>query len=643
MARSSGIKLLVLLSFFFISVAASANFTQCLIDFRDSNATEGGTDYNGRPVSDPKAAVALTYKACTQWCGSGQEGFDWSVFSQQFSAWLLPWLALVSQLPFGAESRLDNLISGELPCYQLHLTKSLTVLRPVVLTVGSPTLATFSLALAAVNTRWANERFSTISFPNHRNAAKALIYLQQVPLHLTTRDGLLASLILLPENDDWWECLVDRLEQTHTWTIAAATSIAWVIIAFVFTIVDSFMNLGKNLNSNGQGVGTLWLWLIPIVVGWLWIPVCSYDKLKAAIDKANDLAFVAAPDGPPQITAPPQIDDPRRACNVSHMQGFEIYTKREVFTQDAARAAPVFNYARFWEWSSAVEMIAQAFEHADGKARRHIPVNSRREWVYPEEKHSTDHRHNRTGSIGQLQTYCKFPVRGDEEPVQPVPSGMWKRIFVASVFALGLQWATTGSAAIIVIFTPTTGLGCRSGSYILYGLISTMIWLTLLISGYLAHYAKVMHDRGAVPRSGFNSANFAKGLATLLRRLSIFAAACNTLCIILACVFQFSDFYSTCYCNSSVLGRGGQHAYNIIGDGYDYSHMKAAWIGGVVLAGGIAVRHIFTNVYIFDTLSIPVYLAAYIPLGAEVRLPQSLVPRMKRGDSDKATGATPQS
>ena len=114
MARTTGIAHLTLLACFFVSVVGSANFTQCLIDFQNSNATEGGTNYSGVPVSDPKDAVALTYEACTYWCGGGQESFDWSVFSQQFSAWLLPWLALVSQLPFGAESRLDNLISGTL-------------------------------------------------------------------------------------------------------------------------------------------------------------------------------------------------------------------------------------------------------------------------------------------------------------------------------------------------------------------------------------------------------------------------------------------------------------------------------------------------------------------------------------------------
>ena len=113
MTRSSIIKPLVFLPFIFLSVAAT-NYTQCLIDFKASNTTVGGVDSNGMLTTDPEDVIGLTYEACTYWCGGGQESFDWSVFSQQFSAWLLPWLALVSQLPFGAESRLDNLISGTL-------------------------------------------------------------------------------------------------------------------------------------------------------------------------------------------------------------------------------------------------------------------------------------------------------------------------------------------------------------------------------------------------------------------------------------------------------------------------------------------------------------------------------------------------
>ena len=586
MRQPSRIRPLASLSLFFLSVTAT-NLTQCLTDFKRNGIAEGGVDNNGKLVIYSTDAVGLTYNTCTRLCGGGQEPFNWSIFSQQFSAWLLPWLALVSQLPFGAENSLDNLISGESlarakPFYRLSYHHA-----PVALTVGSPTLAAFSLAITALNTRWAYNRFSAINYPNSGNAAKALVYLQQIPLRLTTRDGFLASLIVLPENDDWWECLAERLEQTHTWTVATATSIAWVIIAFGFTIVDSFMDLGNNLNSNGQGVGSLWMWLIPIVVGWLWIPVGSYDRLKTAIDKANDLAFVAANDRLSQIKGSHKTDAPRRAQDASHMQGIRMYRAKKVFTKDAARAAPVFNYSRIWEWSSAVETIARAFEYADKNARRHVPVNPGKEWVRPEEKSPAIHRNNRTGTVAQVQHYCGFHIQGDKKPARP-----WKRIFIASVFALGLQWGTTGSAAIVVFYTPTTGLGCRSGSYIIYGVVSTIVWLELLLSSDLAHYAKAQHARGVILGSWLSSANLAKSFATFLRRTSIMIAACNAIFIILAGVFQFSNFYNTCYCNASVLGRG-RNAYVTIVPGSDYGYMQAAWIGGLVLAGTCVALFLF--------------------------------------------------
>ena len=473
---------------------------------------------------------------------------------------------------------------------------------PVALTVGSPTLAAFSLALTAVNTRWANDRFSGIKYPNHEKAVKALICLQQVPLRLTTHDGLLASLIVLPENDRWWECLVDRLEHSHTWTIAAAASMAWVIIAFVFAVVDSFINV-ENLLSEGQGVGSLWLWLVPVVIGWLWIPFSSYDKLRTAIDKANDLAIVAASDVPPQadigVGDSPNADGSRnthpqsRAYDVSRIQAVRMSEKTEVLTEDVARTAPVFNYARTWEWWCIVETIARAFEHADENAGNHVPVSCGKKWVPPGDRHIAIHSDNRTGTIGQVQAYCGFTAQREEEPLRPLPSGVWKRLFVASVFALGLQWGTTGSAVMTMMLTPTTGLGCRSGSYILYGIISTVIWLTLLLSSCLAHYAKARRYYNR-RRSNFNSVTVAQGLATFLRRLSILAASCNTFWVILVCVFEFSNLYSTCYCNSSVLGRGVQRAYNIIIiAGHGYGNTRAAWAGGFVFAGGCAVLYLF--------------------------------------------------
>ena len=75
---------------------------------------------------------------------------------------------------------------------------------------------------------------------------------------------LLKLLIMLPQNDLWWTELVVWLDYMHIWFISAATSITWVIIAYVFTIISYFSQNVQSLNANGEGVGslgTLWLWL----------------------------------------------------------------------------------------------------------------------------------------------------------------------------------------------------------------------------------------------------------------------------------------------------------------------------------------------------------------------------------------------
>jgi len=452
---------------------------------------------------------------------------------------------------------------------------------PVTLTVGSPTLAAFSLALTALNTRWAYNRFSAINHPNTGNAAKALAYLQQVPLPITTRDGLLASLIVLPENDDWWECFVERLEQTHTWTIATATSIVWVIVSFAFTIIDSFTNPGENVSSTGQRIGFLWLWLIPIVVGWLWVPVCSRDKLRAAIDKANNLAYLAPRDRLSHTNGSPNTNAP------SHRQAIRVHKKEEDFTKDVAMTVPLFNYSRVFMWSQVVETVAQAFEHADRRAGTRVAGGPRKEWVHPGDKHPVNRRDGRTRTISQVQAYCGFPIQGDKEPIQPAPSGMWTRILIASVFALGLQWGTTGPAVITTVSTPATGLGCCSMSFLLYGIVSTTIWLTLLLSSYLVHYAKMQGP-------GCNSANLARGLATFLHWVSVLAAGCNVFGILVSCMFQSSGSYSDCYCASSVLGGGSKVAYSTLAaENFGYEQMNGGWTGGVVLAGGCVFVFLF--------------------------------------------------
>jgi len=203
-----------------------------------------GLDNFGNPLYNDAHATAISYADCLTFCGNGPEEFVWSIFTEQVAAWLLPWLALVSQLPYGAGNKVDNLIS-------------------MLLAVGSPTLAAYSLFLTSLNGSYVASRFAGITYPNAHHAVRLLAGLQQVPLRISDDDGQLASLVVLPANDKWWSTIRRKIDHEHTWSIPAFASIAWVVIAYLLTVISAFTAIGDtDTESDGPANGSLWIWVI---------------------------------------------------------------------------------------------------------------------------------------------------------------------------------------------------------------------------------------------------------------------------------------------------------------------------------------------------------------------------------------------
>ena len=304
----------------------------------------------------------------------------------------------MSQLPFGDEEKVDDFIA-------------------TLLTLGSPTLAAYSLACTVLNGRWV-ARFLRSRRRKHRNTEHAihvLNNLQQYPLRLTSDGQLLGSLV---ENDKWWGYLGKRLAGSGTWAISTATSIAWVFIAYIFTVIDSFTDLTGSINENGQAVGSVWLWLLPVVVGWL--QCLTKNNLKRDVESANDTyVTTSTDDSPPEyaISLASDLDDP--------------------FLCETGRTNPIYNYIRFFSWIQAVEIIAMEFEQRPGH-------------------HSEASEASESGTpllpLDNAQHSRYIPIRPSAWTFR-----IWSRMFIASILALSLQWGTAGSAIIVVWFTPTTG------------------------------------------------------------------------------------------------------------------------------------------------------------------------------------------
>ncbi|KAG1753665.1 uncharacterized protein EDB91DRAFT_1234099 [Suillus paluster] len=547
---------------------AAVNFTQCLIDVvANANATQNLTGLlngDGYPVSYASDTASISYSLCTSACGTGQEPFQWSVFSQDFSAWLLPNLALISQLPFGAQYRLDNLMSAVLnrwvtgTCWVLfiHHAPQFSLDYPAISSIGE--LPQFPFVVAILSS------------------------LQQVPLRLHL--DRVPSLLVLPENDCWWKYFSELVDYTHTWSIASATSIAWVIVAYIVNVANSPADLFSNSIADGDPTGSLWLWLIPIVAGWLQLsPKCDYDRLQTAYDRADRHAH-PGPAGA-RMRTPPAFT--RRPLTITAKE-------KDVMSPDELLTPPVFNYSRSLPWASTANAISLMFEVASEKAECRIPVRSGSEWVESDTSESI-HPSNRCGSSEEIARYCAEPYCAEPygaeslgaepygaKPLGAEPShwapGVFTRMAIASCASLILQWGTVGSAFIAAWFTPTTRMGCRSLSYLLYGAISTLIWMMLLTSSILAHYAAGYSHRPSL------SSRIALALSHGLRRMGKILAIANSIWVVVACIFVYSSFYDTCYCNSSVVSRGTGAYDVIIETAPQAAVLRAAWIGAVAMA-----------------------------------------------------------
>jgi hypothetical protein len=556
--RSISLPILILLALLIECVSAT-NYTQCLIEARnvtDSNQPIDGLVDDSGHIATAASATGFSYDYCVSHCGSTPEAFNWTIFSQQFSSWLLPWLALLSQLPFGANDSLSNLMA-------------------LILAVGSPVLASFSLIMTVLNRKWINDLLTRNPSESLQDraalAARILNYFQQVPISVHLEGRALRHLVSSPHNDSWWKDLHEQLHYPKTWSNIAITTMFWVFIAYLFTVIDSFTgDIRTSLEVNGQGIGTLWLWLLPVVLAWLKVsprmPENSSEIsqiLRRARGKhpkiRNREGSVVLGEGHPYW--PISVTE--------HLEGDqEIYA-------DECCTSPLYNFARIFSWTVACQKIAA--------------VLSRR---LPTSRESSEHRNNTTSR------------RVSEGVVPPLAaSNVFRRMSIALVFSLLLQWGTAGSAIMVVWYTPTRGLGCRSLAYIVYASVSTLIWFIMMLSTFLCHiyknfqsspppYTSRSHSHWQYKPTHSSSRTSSRAafrtLAISLRYVGNSLAIFNTTLVLLAGLFQFSGVFDNCYCDSSAIGRGTSNAFNVIYP-TDVGYIRSVWGAAVAMAIGSAV------------------------------------------------------
>jgi len=298
--------------------------------------------------------------------------------------------------------------------------------------------------------------------------------------------------------------------------------------------------------------------------------------LKKAIQRANALASVVQDNVSPECPS---------GENKAHAMEFRF--DGPTVLHEETCSPPIFNYSRLFSWESSVDQVATAFRAASEQTQDRKRVDGSVPWksVRKRTRYYAVHPDNRVGTKAQVVAYCRPSSHNHARHMWGLP--IYARITIASLAALMLQWCTAGAAVLIMFNTPTRGLGCRSGSYLVYALASTLVWFMMVLSSLFAHYADLQPDSKTSLKRVIRSrleANQSRQLSVTLNTSGKVLATLNTFWVLCCSTLQFANVFDTCYCNSSVTGLGVDKAFNVLLlTREDRTYVAGVWEGGVIM------------------------------------------------------------
>lgn len=472
------------------------------------------------------------------------------------------------------------------------------------LTLGSPPLAAFSLQITQLNTRWLVQAFFDIDYQNSAEIATVVSALQHTPFRLSANPILLPSLIILPQNGAYWQILLKSARKIRRWSIQIIVNFVWVIVSALLTIIVTFY--APVPGEPGYGTVASLVYLLPLTIGWLYVgSEPESNHFRDSLEEASSVAFVAADrDGEP-VLAESLVGQPKQAIEFARSCDVDLARRDEL------KMNPVFNYSRHFVWSQNAEVIytmaRNAAVNVGNKALVHRSLGpeanvatNRRNWTpYEVICHCTTEDTSFERFFGAPRPLIPLPLgsseshrtaagllpffvghAGIQEP-SVWATGVWKRVALAAGLALGLQWGTTGAGVFIHYVTHPVGLGCRTISLLIYGILGTVSFLLLLASSILAHLSRP-HSRSGRQYSRLRS--FQETVAVLSRWLGKTFGIIAGLGILVIALFQPLGIFYNCWCSTMTLNRSPTSVAFMMGNFALQWGIIKDWVGGLVVA-----------------------------------------------------------
>lgn len=564
------------------------NFTECGIIFLN-NSTDLYANYvyhgslSGALGSE---AQVITLEGCRNLCGTGNEYYQWKDASNTITTWILPIMGMLLQAPFESNkfrktmSALCRWVGSPIASLS-YILWNIKVTSKCALLVD---MATRYEELPAEDSEFAQIRdsFYILSVMN-QYAIKARM--PGVEAEKLLRIALFSDSLKLVPAEDETRSLVKRRQKLarslregrKRGIVPVFISLMWFLFSLGLSIQTAFGSLGENATAHDLALGLVLSWLpILILSGIVDRNPVATDDIRIKLNKLLDAVRMALLN--PEVRNTYMRDTGRTPQDFAWTQKLnnDEYFRDDFFTHFAGQGRVRWHYGVAHPILAGIETSFVA--------------DYGRDWLEDSE-----------------------PARNNHVLGPKVLHGLrWfdRREFWQTLSAIAVVAGSAGGAFVLSFFTPTVGLGCRSGGYMIFVINALfLLWVELLVwwlvprsamsSGWLRRHA----PEDPLTRIGTNlerrlhranSGRWALNAGYTVRRLVsawskktlrdrielLFLRPCEVvnsawLCYIIAA--QTFGSYRNCVCMASVWGGLGGYIDFMNVDYYRQNGVEYYW------------------------------------------------------------------
>jgi hypothetical protein len=437
----------------------------------------------------PNPATQISREGCRALCGSGTDLYPWKDASSTITTWILPVVGTLLQAPFESNATRRTLLA-----IARWVGSPIASLSYVLWNIKVAAKAALMVDMAVPCNETPDRRSD---FGSMRDSMYLLLVMNQYTLKPAAvlrekeAEGLLRIVLfskdlVLTDTDKSLRQMRRILarevrEMRRRGAVPAFVSTMWFLFAFALSIQDAFVDLGANTTAHDLALGCLLAWFPVLIMG----SIVDRNPIAAEAIRKKLNALVD---------------------HVRHALRDEQHRKDFV---DTFRDQAEFEQLKTW-----VDGVADKGEHmyeffndfaGQGRIRWHYgvahPILSDIENCY-----IADKGRNWLANDQEARASLVLGPVNDEGLVWFDVREFWQ---VAS--AIIVVGGSCGGAFTLSYFTPTVGLGCRSGGYTIFfsvalGLLVVEMTVWLVLSPYevetpwLTRTATLLHRNTAFNR-----------------------------------------------------------------------------------------------------------------------------------------------